>query len=130
MRVLFAGGGTGGHLYPALAVAHYMRQHVAGFECLFLGSAHGLESRIVPQAGFSLHQIPGSGFRRHGLWGRLRALVGLFRGLLSIPAPTVGGLVWEHIGPPYVFLAAIAIDVCLRLPLLALTRETLHLLIE
>jgi hypothetical protein len=39
----------------------------------------------------------------------------------------MGGLIWEHIGPPYVFLAAIAIDVCIRLPLLALTRETLHL---
>jgi len=59
--------------------------------------------------------------------GRWIGIVGLFRGLLSIPAPTVGGLIWEHIGPQYVFLAAIAIDVCVRLPLLALTRETLHL---
>jgi len=54
-------------------------------------------------------------------------VVGLFRGLLSIPAPILGGLIWEHIGPQYVFLAAIGIDICLRLPLLALSRETLHL---
>jgi hypothetical protein len=54
-------------------------------------------------------------------------MVGLFRGLLSIPAPTVGGLIWERIGPAYVFVAAIGLDVCVRLPLLALVRETLHL---
>ena len=59
--------------------------------------------------------------------GRWTGVVGLFRGLLSIPAPAVGGLIWQHIGPQYVFLAAIAIDVGLRLPLLALVRETLHL---
>jgi MFS family permease len=59
--------------------------------------------------------------------GRWIGVVGLFRGLLSIPAPWVGGLIWEHTGPQYVFLAAIAIDVGLRLPLLALVRETLHL---
>jgi len=59
--------------------------------------------------------------------GRWIGVVGLFRGLLSIPAPAVGGLIWQHIGPQYVFLAAIAIDVGLRLPLLALVRETLHL---
>lgn len=62
--------------------------------------------------------------------GRWIGVIGLFRGLLSIPAPTVGGLIWEHIGPQYVFLAAIGIDVCLRLPLLASVRETLHLSIE
>jgi MFS family permease len=59
--------------------------------------------------------------------GRWIGIVGLFRGLLSIPAPTIGGLIWELIGPQYVFLAAIGIDVCFRLPLLALTQETLHL---
>ena len=59
--------------------------------------------------------------------GRWIGVVGLFRSLLSIPAPTLGGLIWEQIGPQYVFLAAVAIDAGIRLPLLALTRETLHL---
>jgi MFS family permease len=59
--------------------------------------------------------------------GRWIGVVGLFRGLLSIPAPTLGGWIWEYIGPQYVFLAAIGIDLCVRLPLLASIRETLHL---
>ncbi len=59
--------------------------------------------------------------------GRWIGIVSLFRGLLGIPAPLIGGLIWEHIGPAYVFFAAIAIDVFVRLPLLASIRETLHL---
>jgi MFS family permease len=59
--------------------------------------------------------------------GRWIGIVSLFRGLLSIPAPLIGGLIWEHIGPQHVFFAAIAIDAFLRLPLLASVRETLHL---
>jgi len=59
--------------------------------------------------------------------GRWIGIISLFRGLLGIPAPVVGGLIWEHIGPQYVFFAAIAIDVFVRLPFLASVRETLHL---
>lgn len=59
--------------------------------------------------------------------GRWIGIVSLFRGLLGIPAPMVGGLIWEHLGPQYVFFAAIAIDVFFRLPFLASVRETLHL---
>jgi MFS family permease len=59
--------------------------------------------------------------------GRWIGIVSLFRGLLGIPAPLIGGLIWEHIGPQHVFFAAIALDAFLRLPLLASVRETLHL---
>jgi MFS family permease len=59
--------------------------------------------------------------------GRWIGIVSLFRGLFSIPAPLIGGLIWEHIGPQHVFFAAIAMDAFLRLPLLASVRETLHL---
>ena len=61
------------------------------------------------------------------LMGRWIGIISLFRGVLSIPAPMLGGLIWEHIGPQYTFIAAIAIDLFLRLPLLARVRETLHL---
>jgi MFS family permease len=82
-----------------------------GFNSIGMALASSMTAEIMPQEQM----------------GRWIGIVGLFRGLLSIPAPTVGGLIWEHIGPQYVFLAAIAIDVFVRLPLLALTRETLHL---
>lgn len=83
MKVLFAGGGTGGHLYPALAVAEHLRRIHPGTECAFMGSAHGLEARLVPQHGFPLHTIPGSGFRRMGLLGRVRAFADLARGIVA-----------------------------------------------
>jgi MFS family permease len=82
-----------------------------GFNSIGMALASSMSAEIMPQEHM----------------GRWIGVVGLFRGLLSIPAPMVGGLIWEHIGPQYVFLAAIAIDVCVRLPLLAFTRETLHL---
>ena len=59
--------------------------------------------------------------------GRWIGIISLFRGLLSIPMPMIGGLIWEHVGPQYVFFAAIAVDVFFRLPLLGAVRETLHL---
>ena len=81
MKVLFAGGGTGGHLYPALAMAEYLRDTEDGFEAHFLGSARGLEAQVIPKTGFPLHCIPGSGFRRLGVMGRIKALLALCLGV-------------------------------------------------
>ena len=83
MRVLFAGGGTGGHLYPAIAVARQLRRAQPATECLFLGSRGGLEARIVPQEGFALQTIPSTGFRRLGPLGKLRFFWSLVRGLAA-----------------------------------------------
>ena len=63
MRVLFAGGGTGGHIYPALALARYLRVS-DGAEILFLGTERGMESDLVPAAGFTLKHIPVVGLQR------------------------------------------------------------------
>jgi MFS family permease len=59
--------------------------------------------------------------------GRWFGLIGLTRGLVSVPAPLLGGLIWEHAGPRYVFIFAVLLDAALRLPLLASIRETLDL---
>lgn len=56
LRVLIAGGGTGGHIIPALAVARELQERHAA-EVLFVGTPRGLESRLVPAAGFQLHLI-------------------------------------------------------------------------
>jgi MFS family permease len=57
--------------------------------------------------------------------GKWSGLVGLFRGLVTIPAPILGGLIWEHLSPVYVFLIPIGVDFLLKLPLLATIPETL-----
>jgi UDP-N-acetylglucosamine--N-acetylmuramyl-(pentapeptide) pyrophosphoryl-undecaprenol N-acetylglucosamine transferase len=64
MRILVSGGGTGGHIYPALAVARALQErHDA--EILFLGDANGLETRIVPQAGVPFVTITAGKLRRY-----------------------------------------------------------------
>lgn len=72
MRVAIAGGGTGGHVYPALAAAEALRD--AGAEILFVGTARGLEARAVPAAGFRLATVGAAPMPRGG-----RALLDLPR---------------------------------------------------
>ena len=64
MRVLFAGGGTAGHINPALAVAGYIRKKVPDVQILYVGAKGGMEERLVPQAGFAFEGISVSGFKR------------------------------------------------------------------
>lgn len=78
MRVLIAGGGTGGHLYPGIAVAREIMSRVAEAQLTFVGTASGIESRIVPREGFTLDLI-----RSGGLKGKSAAA--LARGLSVLP---------------------------------------------
>jgi UDP-N-acetylglucosamine--N-acetylmuramyl-(pentapeptide) pyrophosphoryl-undecaprenol N-acetylglucosamine transferase len=64
MKILIGGGGTGGHIYPALALARHAMAEDSSTNILFIGSAAGLESKIVPSAGFPLKTIPARGFQR------------------------------------------------------------------
>jgi MFS family permease len=57
--------------------------------------------------------------------GRWIGIVSLIRGLVSIPAPMLGGFIWNHLGPHYVFVGVICLDLFVRLPLLSSVRETL-----
>jgi len=79
--VLIMAGGTGGHIYPALAVADYLQQQ--GVRILWLGSASGLESRIVPEKGYQLEQIDVRGIRGKGLQKTLFAPFMLMHALLQ-----------------------------------------------
>jgi UDP-N-acetylglucosamine--N-acetylmuramyl-(pentapeptide) pyrophosphoryl-undecaprenol N-acetylglucosamine transferase len=76
LRVLIAGGGTGGHIIPALAVARELiARHNA--EVLFVGTARGMETRLVPEAGFNLRLIEVGPLKNVSLLTRLRTLVDL-----------------------------------------------------
>ena len=85
-----------------------------GFNNIAMGIALAMTSEIVTK-------------KHMGQW---ISIVSLVRGLISIPVPILGGLIWNRIGPQYVFIAAIIIDVAIRVPLLASIRETLNSSIE
>jgi UDP-N-acetylglucosamine--N-acetylmuramyl-(pentapeptide) pyrophosphoryl-undecaprenol N-acetylglucosamine transferase len=76
LRILIAGGGTGGHIIPALAVARKLvERHRA--EVLFVGTARGMENRLVPQAGFNLRLIEVGPLNKVSLATRIRTLLQL-----------------------------------------------------
>lgn len=81
MRVLLTGGGTGGHIYPALAVARRLKEMDADVTLLYVGTERGLESRIVPKEGLAFKTIEIEGFKRKlnldGIKYNMRS-VGLF----------------------------------------------------
>ena len=68
---LFAGGGTGGHLYPAIAIAEKIRKRNPLAEIHFAGTARGVETRVVPDLGYPLHIISVRGFARRRFWVNL-----------------------------------------------------------
>ena len=73
LRLLVAGGGTGGHLFPGIAVADEVIRRGDG-EALFVGTSRGIETRAVPAAGYALETLDVSGLKRMGLLGTLRGL--------------------------------------------------------
>lgn len=64
MTILFAGGGTGGHLYPAIAIAEEMLKQEPNAKIAFVGTKDKIEAQVVPQKGFEFHTIWISGFSR------------------------------------------------------------------
>ncbi len=67
MRVIFAGGGTGGHIIPAISIADYAKTQDTNFEALFIGTKKGLEHRLVPNAGYDIEYIEIEGFSRKNM---------------------------------------------------------------
>lgn len=74
MRVLIAGGGTGGHLYPGIAVAEELRRRDAATTVSFVGTARGLESRVIPGLGLPLDVIRSAGLKGKSIAASLRGL--------------------------------------------------------
>lgn len=81
MRVLIAAGGTGGHIYPGIAVAQEVIRRDEDSKVEFVGTARGLETRLVPQAGFQLSLIESAGLKNVGVSARVRGFAILPRSL-------------------------------------------------
>lgn len=75
MKILIAAGGTGGHIYPGIAVAKEILRRDEESEVLFVGTARGLETKIVPDNGFQLSLIHSAGLKNVGFVGKLKGLL-------------------------------------------------------
>jgi UDP-N-acetylglucosamine--N-acetylmuramyl-(pentapeptide) pyrophosphoryl-undecaprenol N-acetylglucosamine transferase len=113
LAVVIAGGGTGGHLYPGIAVAHELLRRVPGATVTFAGTARGLEARAVPAEGFQLDVLRSRGLKGKGLTPRLRGAALVVPGLVDAwrivsrrrPAVVVG--VGGYSSGPVVLVAAL-----------------------
>jgi len=83
LRVLIAGGGTGGHLFPGVAIAEEIRAREPGAEVTFVGTKRGIEARVLPDLGWPLELIEVSGLKTVGAAGAIRGMFRLPRALLQ-----------------------------------------------
>jgi UDP-N-acetylglucosamine--N-acetylmuramyl-(pentapeptide) pyrophosphoryl-undecaprenol N-acetylglucosamine transferase len=107
LRLIFAGGGTGGHLYPALAIAEVIRMRQPEAEITFIGTPAGLEAQVVPRHGYGFVSISVAGFKRALSWstvvffGRLfLAMMQSLRILRRVRPQVVVGTGGYVCGPP------------------------------
>lgn len=80
MKVLLTGGGTGGHIFPALSLWRHLTARVRGAEFLYVGTERGLESRLVPEAGLAFVSVHAAGLRRELSLDAVRTLATTYRG--------------------------------------------------
>jgi UDP-N-acetylglucosamine--N-acetylmuramyl-(pentapeptide) pyrophosphoryl-undecaprenol N-acetylglucosamine transferase len=113
LTVVIAGGGTGGHLYPGIAVARELLARVPDARVTFAGTAQGIEARVVPREGFALDLVRSGGLKGKSLIGRARGLALLPLGggdawrLLSTRRPHLVIGVGGYSSGPVVALAAL-----------------------
>ena len=83
MKLMIAGGGTGGHLFPGVAVARRWLERAPNAEVFFVGTARGLENKVIPAQGLRLLLIEQVGLKNRGVSGLLKALLMLPRSFLQ-----------------------------------------------
>lgn len=80
-KVLVSGGGTGGHIFPALSIANALKCRDTNTEILFVGAENRMEMERVPAAGYKIIGLPVSGFDRRQLWRNVKVLYRLFKSM-------------------------------------------------
>lgn len=83
MRIIIAGGGTGGHLFPGIAIAEEFKGRDAENEVLFVGTEKGIEARVLPKLGWSVSFISAEGIKGKGVLSKVRALHKLIPGFFE-----------------------------------------------
>jgi UDP-N-acetylglucosamine--N-acetylmuramyl-(pentapeptide) pyrophosphoryl-undecaprenol N-acetylglucosamine transferase len=121
MRIIVSGGGTGGHIYPALTIADTIKKLYPEAEIRFVGTTHGLEKELVPRAGYPIDFIDVQGFKRSLGADTFRSVYKLFTGLADArklldsykPHLVIG--TGGYVCGPIVFLAAMkGIPACVQ----------------
>lgn len=113
-RLLIAGGGTGGHLFPGVAIAEELRARFPDATIRFVGTARGIEARVLPDLGWDLTLIEVSGLKTVGLFGAAKGLLRLPRALWQARrivkqfAPTAVIGVGGYASGPVVMMAKLA----------------------
>jgi UDP-N-acetylglucosamine--N-acetylmuramyl-(pentapeptide) pyrophosphoryl-undecaprenol N-acetylglucosamine transferase len=113
LSVIIAGGGTGGHIYPGIAIAQEFRRRDADTQILFVGTAKGLETKIIPREGFNLELIEIAALKRVGFVNRIRSLLMLPKSFLDVRSlikrvrPDVVVGVGGYASGPVVLMAAL-----------------------
>ena len=84
MRYLISGGGTGGHIFPAVSIANALKELDPEAEILFVGALGRMEMERVPQAGYKIVGLPVRGFNRSQPWKNVSVLMDLFKSLRQV----------------------------------------------
>ena len=79
LRVIISGGGTGGHIFPAVSIANAIREKRPDAKILFVGAEGRMEMQRVPAAGYEIKGLPVAGFNRKQLWKNVSVLLKLFK---------------------------------------------------
>lgn len=83
--IVIAGGGTGGHVLPALAIADSIKRQEPGIQIHFVGTTKGIEAKLIPKEGYPIHFLPVSGLKNKSVFARIKALllipIALFKSL-------------------------------------------------
>ena len=121
MRIIVSGGGTGGHIYPAVTIANQIKEMQPDAEIIFVGTREGLESEIVPRYGYPIEFIEVAGFQRKLSLDTVKSALKLLAGLIDAlklirrikPDLVVG--TGGYVCGPVLFLAALqGIPTCIQ----------------
>ena len=112
IRMLVSGGGTGGHIFPAVSIANAVKEKCPRAEILFVGAEDRMEMEKVPAAGYKIVGLPISGFSRRHVWKNFRVLyrlvksIGRARAIVKTFRPDIAVGVGGYASGPTLWAAA------------------------